>query len=333
MLSRLKSIGILLSKVLLILMGGLALGFGAYQGIQVMREPAPVYSVIEPGKQSYEPVNVKLAEEPLKPSVGNAIETEDKTKLPVLVLSPENTLTFNEVVTDKSVAELQVKLQEMSNKLAKDKEIILVLYTPGGSVDAGMQLIDSLQAVPQKVKTLTLFAASMGFQFVQNMDERMITPSGVLMSHRAYGGMEGEIGGEFDVRLNSVKRQILYMDTIASRRMKMSVEDYRTLIRDEYWVHGFESVEDRAADKLVLARCSEKMSGKEEKEFPTLFGTFKVTFSKCPLITGPLEVKLEGIAEERQNEVRDFTTLLYSNPREFYKQFIKTEKYQQILKK
>lgn len=330
MMSRLKNYGSLLLKGLAIVLAGLLLGVGVMKAVELNKAPAPVYSVIE-GVKPYEPVQVKNEQGPLKPSVGNAVESEPGKSIPVLVLEKTNTLVFNEVVTDESVAKFQVQLQEMSNKLPADKEIIVVLYTPGGSVDAGMQMIDSMQAIPQKVKTLTLFSASMGFQFVQNMGERMITPSGMLMSHRASGGMEGELGGEFDVRLNMVKRQIEYMDTIAARRMKMTLEDYRKLIADEYWVHGFEAVEDRAADKMVLARCGKEMTGTEKKEFRTMFGPLQVTFSKCPLITGPLEIEMGRVEPDHQEEVLQFTKLLYENPREFVKSWVKTGKYEKIL--
>lgn len=318
-----------LLKGLGIVMLGLVLGLAAYEGGKQLATPQ--VSAFEGEKVVPEIKMSEQKQEPLKPSVGNAVQTEKPKSLPVLVIRSKNTLVFNEVVTDKSVAQFQVKAQAMSNKLSADDEIIVVLYTPGGSVDAGMALMDTLKALPQKVKTLTIFAASMGFQFVQNLDERMILPSGVLMSHRAYGGMEGEIGGEFDVRFNAVKRQIEYMDRIAAARMQMSLEAYRDLIADEYWVHGFEAVDDRASDKLILARCDKDMVGTEEKEFLTIFGPIKVTFSKCPLITGPLEIKLDGISDmAKREEALSMTRMLYDTPKDFFKTYIKTRKFENI---
>jgi ATP-dependent protease ClpP protease subunit len=326
----------LLSKSLLLLIAGIALGFGVYETKQAM---GPKLSVIE-GSKPYEPIKVgNSLDKPMRPDVGPVAPAIVAPELPVLVLNPDNTLVFNEIVTDESVAKFLLKAQEMSNNLSADKEIIMVLYTPGGSVAAGMQLNDNLKAFPQKIKTLTIFAASMGFQIVQNLDERMIIPSGTLMSHRASGGMEGEIGGDFDVRLNAVKRQIEYMDTIASRRMKISLADYHKLIADEYWVHGFESVDDRAADKLVLARCGKDFIGTESREFVFFGIPIQVLFSKCPLITGPIEVKIsrdalpgeEKLFQENGEKALEFTKYLYSNPKDFYKQYIKTEKFVNIV--
>ena len=331
-MSRLRNAGKIIAQVILITALGVVVGIGAMRSHESHMQSI-AETTFEVGKAQEQTFDLTLPKEVLKPSVGEAVASEESKTLPVIVLEPANTIVFNDVVTDESVSKTQLKLQEVSSKLAKDKEIILVLYTPGGSVSAGMQLLDSLNALPQKVKTLTIFSASMGFQFVQGLDERMIIPSGVLMSHRAAGGLEGEFGGEFDVRLNALRRLLLYMDSIAAKRMKMTVPEYQELIRDEYWIHGFEAVGDRAADKLVLARCGAGLTGTEKKEIPTFFGTFVATFSKCPLITGPLEVSLDNISEAHREEVSKYTTMLWSNPKEFYKTYIKTHAYEKVIGK
>lgn len=318
-----------LLKASVVLIVGTLLGIGIYQGKEYIQNQ-PVFSSYDDVKP-YEKITVVNEQKPIKPDVGPAVEPVNPDELKVLTLRPDNTLVFNEVVTDEAVAKFQLKVNEMSNKLPANQEIILVLYTPGGSVDAGMLLIDTLKAIPQKVKTLTIFAASMGFQFVQNLDERLIIPSGVLISHRATLGLQGELDGEFDVRLNSIRRQIQYMDKIAANRMKMSIDAYKTLIRDEYWVHGFESVEDRAADKLILARCGKEMIGTEEKELMTFFGPIKVVFSKCPLITAPLEIKFDNLTPEGLPEMKTYMGLLYQDPKEFFHTYIKTEKFMKVL--
>lgn len=315
-------------KALAILMSGILFGLA---GLEVHDRIYPKYSMIEGSRPFNNPQLVAEVEQ-IKPQVGPKMENPSpRAELPVMILHKENTLVFNEVVTDESVAKFLVKAQEMSNKLPESQEIILVLYTPGGSVDAGMQMIDAMKAFPQKVKTLTLFSASMGFQIVQNMDERMITPSGVLMSHRAKGGFEGEIGGELDVQLNAARRQIQFLDQIAADRMGMTLEKYRELIRDEYWLHGFESVEDRGADKLILARCGKDMTGTEDKEFDVLFFKIKATFSKCPLITAPLDVKIAESAQSKPEDyvrVRQILAMIYNNPKDFVKNYIVTSEWQ-----
>lgn len=254
-------------------------------------------------------------------------------KLPVLILKKENTLIFDQVVTDESVAKFQDQLFNMSARLPRNATIYMVLYTPGGSVMAGSQLIESVKSIPQEVKTLTVFAASMGFQFAQAMGERLILPSGTLMSHRAsLSGLSGELGGELEVRLDWIKRQVEFMERRSAARMKMSLKEYQDLIRDEYWVFGFESKKKKVADTVTLARCDKSMLGTHWEEMKIFFFTVKVKLSDCPLITAPLAVDLSGIQDPMlMKQAGDFMGMYYSDPARFYHEYVKTSKYKEFL--
>lgn len=259
-------------------------------------------------------------------SLSNGDIIRAAVKPQVIVLNKETTIAFEDVVTSDSVAKFQDKLLTMSNKLPKTAEITMVLYTPGGDVEAGMQLLDMVRATPQKVNTLTLFSASMGFHFVQGMGDRMITPSGTLMSHRAKGGIEGEFDGSLDVRIKAIYRKTDYLSSIAANRMGWSLAEYKDLVRDEYWVGGQDAVDENAADKVVLARCDASLSGTYDKVMYTMFGPITLVMSNCPLITSPLDYKLEG------NPLGDFFYKFYNSPESFVNEFIITGKYREFVK-
>lgn len=212
----------------------------------------------------------------------------------IIKLESKNTVTFRGPVTSGSVSQIMNKLKKISRKLNKNDTIYLVIDSPGGSVFDGLSLIDFMKALPQKVTTITLFAVSMGFQIVQNSDYRMILTNGTLMSHRARGGVSGQFDGELESRYKMVKRAIDYMDVIASKRMGLSLKTYKALILNEYWVHGFDAIEDRAADEQVLVRCGKSLDGTELVTLNTVFGVIKATFSKCPLIKTPIKVVYES---------------------------------------
>lgn len=311
---------------LLLALAALSLGLLTYGGYQVLHRGADLSLIT--GSEA--PTTGMPSSLPPTEDVSSRAPAASGAR--TLVLSSENTISFNEVVTEESVAKFEIKLKEMSSHLRPDQDIILVMHTPGGSVDAGMHMIDSIKAVPQKVKTLTLFAASMGFQIVQNADARMITPSGVLMSHRAKGDVEGEFGGELDSRLNTIRRGLLYLDIIAAKRMQLTLAQYRTLIADEYWVYGFDAVSQKAADTEILARCDSSFVGNEVRTFDTIFGAVDVVFSKCPLITGPLEIKLQAVAPDHKEEVREYVKEQYDKPNEFVLKWMNNNKYLSILK-
>lgn len=267
----------------------------------------------------------------------NAISS---TKLEVITLTERNTIVFRGPVTGASVAAFQKAILEKSNKLQKSDVIYMAIDSPGGSVIVGNQLIDTVKSLPQKVKSVTLFSASMAFQMVQNFDERLITPSGTLMSHRASGGFEGEFGGdgkgELITRLNWILKILKAADENAAYRMQMSLNDYQKLIADEYWASGKDAVDDKAADRMVLLKCDESLLKKVEiVSVKSFFGEATLSYSGCPVITYPLEVQMKFSSftnDVKKEEFERFINKLITDKRTFVKDYIVTNKIESIVK-
>lgn len=233
-------------------------------------------------------------------------------------LTKENSVVLRGEVDAMSVAKVQA---ELFKKAEAGNDLYLVLDTPGGSVDAGNSLIDSVKGMKVKVHTVTLFAASMGFQIVQNFGDRLVTRSGVLMSHRASGGVQGHMPGEINTRMSFYMDDLERLDLAAAKRMKMPLKAYQSLIRDEYWTQGRKAVKERAADRVVDVRCGSDMTGTTDETIYTFFGPVKVTMSECPLIQGPLAVSLEQ-AEDKQ-KAQHYVDMLFNDKRGFIREYVK----------
>lgn len=219
-----------------------------------------------------------------------------------IVLSEDNTIGFNSKFSGSYIAKKQI---EAMNKCYKNpnSEITIVLYSPGGSVSAGKLFFDTLNALSCKFNTLTVFSASMAYQTVQNLGKRYILPSGVLMSHRAYvGGLSGEINGELDAILNLIKTNVREMEKVAAKRVGITLEKYKELVRDELWMTGSQAVEMGHADEVVLARCDRSLNGTHTEHFQSIFGSLEVKFSNCPLVTYPVAVRASREAAEKVND-------------------------------
>ena len=222
-----------------------------------------------------------------------------------LVLTEENSVVFNQAVSEEFVSK---KTLELLIKSSKTSPIYLVLDTPGGSVVSGLRFIDVIKSLKIPVHTVTLFAASMGYQIVQELGTRYITPSGTLMSHRgAVSGIGGQIPGELNSRLNFIASMLSGMSDRASKRVGVTKEQYDASIINELWSFGQQAVDTNQADEIINVTCDSSLIRETyEQEVFTIFGAAVLKFSKCPLISSPIgmefkkEVKPENFSKIRK---------------------------------
>lgn len=232
-----------------------------------------------------------------------------------VVLSKDNLIVLTGEVNGESVGDVIGKAKELnsqansglSEKLADSKKpLYLFINSPGGSIQAGLELIEALKGLGRPVNTVTLFAASMGFQIVQNLDQRYILKSGVLMSHHATGESAGEFGGS--VRTQMENRNQLWLDrikeldeqTVKRTNGKQTYDSYTKQYDHEFWLTGTKSVEQGYADEAVLIKCDSSLDGYTTHS--TVVPLFNVTVSydldNCPLNTSPTHLKVGGAAPD-----------------------------------
>lgn len=264
-------------------------------------------------------------------AASNAVKITTLKK--TLILEAKNSVTLRGPITGQSVGALMRSINKMSKSLPKSEPIYLILDTPGGSVFDGMDLIDFLEGIPQEIRTVTLFAASMGFQVAENNPgKRIIARNGVLMSHRAKGGLEGQFDGELESRYKMVKQKIDYLDSTVAARVSMSVDDYKQKITNEWWVHGFNAVDEKVADEMNLILCGSSIKGEETTMIDTFFGPVKVTFDKCPLVREPISVDLAQVRADAKEYVQGVIDQLFNDKIKFTKDVILTNKFYSIFR-
>jgi ATP-dependent Clp protease protease subunit len=221
-----------------------------------------------------------------------------------IVLTEDNSIVFNQQV---SAIYSSKKTLEIMKKAKKGNPLFLVLDTPGGSVTAGLAFIDTIKSLKVPVHTVTIFAASMGYQFVQELGTRYITPSGTLMSHRgAVGGLSGQVPGELNSRLSHIQAILSGMSSRAAARVGMDKKAYDDAIINELWISGEDAVNSKHADKLANVTCDKNLTeGTYSEVFNTMFGQVTLVFSKCPLISFPIDFSLgKDVKPEHVNRVK-----------------------------
>ena len=212
-------------------------------------------------------------------------------------LTADNTVVLRQSFNSSSVTALKQDLLKLNANLKSGYPIYLVLYSPGGSIQKGLELFEFIKGLNRPVHTVTIFAASMGFQTVQSLGKRYILKYGVLMSHKARGGFQGEFGGglsQLDSRYGMWLKRIDMLDkvTVARTNGKQTLQSYRASYDNELWLNGPEAVEKGYADAVATVSCDTTLTSQEiEQTFDLGFFRLNVTFSGCPLITSPLAIK------------------------------------------
>lgn len=227
-----------------------------------------------------------------------AVPAQAEGDLPALKLTKDNTATLFGVVNSLTVSDVMQQIQKLDSSLKSGYPITLVLYTPGGSIQDGLELIEYLKSVNRPINTLTIFAASMGFQIAQNLGNRYILQHGVLMSHKAAGGFDGEFGdgnSQIDSRYGLWMSRILEMDnqTVKRTNGKQTLKSYRNSYQNELWLTGAQSVTGGYADKIVSASCDKSLAGTRQQKIEFMGMAFLINYSECPLNTNPLSVEAE----------------------------------------
>ena len=236
-------------------------------------------------------------------------------KVASVTLTKDNTLVMNDYFYGESVANLSQRARELDAKLPSNEPLYLVLNSGGGSIDAGIELIENLNNLNRPVRTISLFAASMGFQTVQGLRGlRLLTSDGTLMSHKARGGFYGEFPGQLDSRYSYYLKRVTRLDKRVVERTKGKHTDksYAALVENEYWCDGADCIEQGFADQVVHPACDQSLSGTHNKLYDRFIYMGHIieiidVMSNCPLITEALSYNIYIDGEPLFNSVDKLT--------------------------
>jgi ATP-dependent protease ClpP protease subunit len=230
-------------------------------------------------------------------SYGNASGTDRDG---VITLSKNNTLVLGGVIDGNSVGEAISKAKKLDKGtyFGSSKPIYLFMNTPGGEIQSGIELMEAFRGLNRHINTVTLFAASMGFQVVQGLGERLVLQNGVLMSHRASGGFEGSFGGQspsqVENRLNFWTRRLTEMDlqTVKRSKGKQTLESYQKAYANELWLTGGQAVDGGYADRIVAVKCDSSLDGFTTHTTEFLGIRIDYDLDNCPINTSPMNIRI-----------------------------------------
>lgn len=149
------------------------------------------------------------------------------------------------------VAQLLHLEQEDANK-----DITVYINSPGGSVDAGMAMIDTMHFVKPDVSTVCVgMTASMGAMILSQGEKgkRFALPNSRVMIHQPMTGVEGQAS---DIVITAeeiikIKEKLAEMIATSSGQKKAKVE--QDMDRD-YWMSAEEAKKYGIVDKIIKKR-------------------------------------------------------------------------------
>ena len=139
---------------------------------------------------------------------------------------------------------------------SSDKDITLYINSPGGSVSAGMAIIDTMHFIKPKVSTVCIgLAASMGAMILSQGEKgkRFVLPNSEVMIHQPLSGIEGQasdivIAAE---NVNKIKKKLTKMISSATGQKLAKVESD---MDRNYWMDATESKKYGIIDDIIKKR-------------------------------------------------------------------------------
>ncbi len=137
-----------------------------------------------------------------------------------------------------------------------DKDVHLYVNSPGGAVNAGLAIYDTMQFIKPDVSTVVVGqAASMGALILAGgaKDKRHALPHARMMIHQPWGGFQGQ-ATDIEIHANEILQIRERLNQILVNHTGQAME---TISRDtdrDFFMGGKEAVEYGLIDSVISSR-------------------------------------------------------------------------------
>jgi ATP-dependent Clp protease protease subunit len=137
-----------------------------------------------------------------------------------------------------------------------DKDIHLYINSPGGAVNAGLAVYDTMQFVRPDVSTVCIGqAASMGAVLLAGgaAGKRFALPHSRIMIHQPWGGFQGQ-ATDIDIHAREILRMRERLNQILSDHTGRTIEDVAQDTERDNFMGGEDAVEYGIIDEVIAQR-------------------------------------------------------------------------------
>ena len=137
-----------------------------------------------------------------------------------------------------------------------DKDVILYINSPGGSVTAGMAIFDTMQYIKPDIITVCIgMAASMGAFLLAagTKGKRRALPNAEIMIHQPSGGAQGQ-ATDIMIAAEHIKRTKDKMNAILSERTGQPIEKIAADVERDFYMNAAEAKDYGIIDEIFVSR-------------------------------------------------------------------------------
>jgi len=161
---------------------------------------------------------------------------------------------------DDMVANLIVAQLLLLDSENPEKDIMLYINSPGGSVTAGFAIYDTMQHIRADVSTICLGqAASMGAFLLSSgkKGKRMALPHSRVLIHQPLGGAQGQ-ATDIEIQANEIIRIKKSLNSILSANTGQPLKKIEKDTDRDYIMTPEEALEYGMIDKVITSEQLEK---------------------------------------------------------------------------
>jgi ATP-dependent Clp protease, protease subunit len=137
-----------------------------------------------------------------------------------------------------------------------DKDIVLYVNSPGGSVYAGLAIYDTIQYIKPDVQTICVgIAMSMGALLLAGgaKGKRMALPNAKILIHQVSGGFQGQ-GTDIEIQAREVLDLKRRLEEIIARHTEQPMDKVAKDMERDYFMSPDEAKEYGIIDNVIEHR-------------------------------------------------------------------------------
>lgn len=164
----------------------------------------------------------------------------------------ERIIFLGEEVDDELANSIVAQLLLLDSENS-EKDIMLYINSPGGSITAGMAIYDTMQLIKADVATICLGeAASMGAFLLSGgaKGKRMSLPGSRIMIHQPLGGAKGQ-ATDIEIEAKEILRMRTMLNELLSEHSGQPIEKIKEDTERDYYMSAQEAIEYGLIDKVV----------------------------------------------------------------------------------